>query len=66
MDPAELMACAKCIADQTDYLALGALAAAAIGGIIVKATPTKRDDEWYQRAKGWLSGVKGWLARRLL
>jgi predicted phage tail protein len=34
-------------------------AAMALGGILVKLTPTKKDDEWYQKIKGALGGVLG-------
>jgi len=37
-----------------EFAALGS-ALLAVGGIIVKLTPTKKDDEWYQKIKSIFS-----------
>lgn len=34
-------------------------AALALGGLIVKATPTKTDDKWFQAAKGFFLKLMG-------
>ena len=38
--------------NQEQLLALGA-ALMVLGGIIVKMTPTKVDDAWFKKIKGW-------------
>jgi len=42
-------------AHQGEFMALGAAIMAA-GGIVVKLTPTKKDDEWWEQLKRVVKG----------
>lgn len=63
----DVLECARCIAEQAQTLeALIALAVFAAGGAVVKLTPTKTDDAWWQKIKTALRGATSFVARLFL